>query len=404
MPHGNKNPYIENLNKEDISFYAHPIKYKLKDYELVLDRIRRKAKKAKEILSVYTFGNVSVPGISDIDLIFVLKEGSGLPGFLRKNYIDRDSNYIFFHPFFIITEDIMKNMMYIYPNSNFVKIYGKEIAINEPSKSELKKIKKCLITDVILRHFPVDYLYILLSKGLNVRMVLLRLNALSHTFKVFYDVAGIKKPEWGIFSKRVNKIRKNWFRMNNNSREEEIFSLLKEAVYTSMDIVSEFDAFLSKDKRNIINTPRHNVLFKGNKNRISFVKGWNKEKAINQMIIHFLKHRNFYSVLPISFLKQLCSYSSVNGRLSHYIKRRLDTECFQSNIESAIKKRIQVLNDQVEYANKLKHSHYPCFFPLGYKTEKGLKNRLILAFVAITSSSVFRRIIFYMRSIKTRCH
>ena len=120
-----KNPYIENLKKDDVSFYAHPIKYKLKDYERVLDKIRRKAEKTREILSIYTFGHVSVPGISDIDLIFVLKEGSRLPSFLRSNYIDKDSSYLVFHPFFIITEDIMKNMRYIYPNSHFVKIYGK---------------------------------------------------------------------------------------------------------------------------------------------------------------------------------------------------------------------------------------------------------------------------------------
>ncbi|MBI2541511.1 hypothetical protein HYV80_02275 [Candidatus Woesearchaeota archaeon] len=397
-----KNPYIENLKKGDVSFYAHPIKYKLKDYENVLDKIRRKAKKTKEILSVYTFGHVSVPGISDIDLIFVLKEDSALPGFLRKNYIDRDSNYIVFHPFFIITENIMGNMKYVYPNSDFVKVYGRNIPIIEPSRGELKKIKTCLTTDVILRHFPVDYLYILLSKGLNVRMVLVRLNALSHSFKIFYDVTGLKKPEWENFSKRVDNIRKNWFSLGESAREDEIFTLLKEAVYISLNLVSEFDSFLSKDKRNFTNTQRQTVLFKGNKNRISFVKDWNREDAISGMISHFMEHRNFYSILPISFLKQLCNYSSVNGRLSRYIRKRLDTECMQKKLDPTIKKRIQVLNDQVEYANKLKHSHYPCFFPLGYKTEKGFKNKLILAFIIVTSSSVFRRVIFYIRSIKQK--
>ena len=395
----NKNSYIENLKKDDVSFYAYPIKYGLKDYERVLDNIRSKAKNTKEILSVYTFGHVSVPGISDIDLIFVLKSGSRLPHFLMRNYIDRDSNYLVFHPFFIITEDIMKNMMYIYPNSNFVKIYGKEIKIIGPSKNELKKINTYLTTDVILRHFPVDYLYVLLSKSLNVRMILVRLNALGHSFRVFSDIAGFNKREWMIFSKRVENLRKNWFRLNEKSRDAELFDLLKEAVYISMDFVEEFSSFLSKGKNSIISAKKQNIIFKGNKNRISFVKDWNKERALNQMISHFVKYKNFYSILPISLLKQLCCYSSADGRLSTYIRRRLSVQCMQSNIGPIIKKRIQILNKQVEYANKLKHSHYPCFFPLGYKTEKGLKNKLILAFILITSSSLFRRILFSFRSL-----
>ena len=170
-----------------------------------------------------------------------------------------------------------------------------------------------------------------------------------------------------------------------------------------MDFVKEFDSFLSKNKGNLIHAKK-NVLFKGNKNRISFVKNWNKEKAVDQMISHFLRYKNFYSILPMSFLRQLCCYSSANGRLSQYIRKRLDFECLQGNIDPILKKRVQVLNEQVEYTNKLRHSHYPCFFPLGYKTEKGFKNKLILAFVIITSSSIFRKVLFYLRNITSRWH
>lgn len=392
-----KNPYIDNLKKEDVSFYAYPVKYGLKDYERVLGKIRSKAEQSKEVLSVYTFGHVGVPGISDIDLIFVLKNGSKLPHFLKSNYIDKDSNYLVFHPFFIITEDIMRSMKYIYPNSNFVKIYGKEIGIIEPSKEELKKIKTYLTTDVILRHFPVDYLYILLSKSLNVRMILVRLNALGHSFKVFNDISGIKNQSWDDFSKKVASIRKNWFTIGEGKRDEEILGLLKDAVCISMDFVEEFAAFLSKDRANVPDAKA--AIFRGNKNRISFVKGWEKKKALSQMINHFLKHKNFYSILPIVFLKQLCCYSNGDGRLSRYIRKRLDFDCSQPAMDHVIKKRIQLLNEQVDYANRLRHSHYPCFFPLGYKTEKGFKNKLIIGFILVTSSSLFRRVLFAFRSL-----
>ena len=37
-----ENPYIENLKKEEFSFYGYPIKYELRDYENVLDKIKNK--------------------------------------------------------------------------------------------------------------------------------------------------------------------------------------------------------------------------------------------------------------------------------------------------------------------------------------------------------------------------
>lgn len=392
-----KNKYIDNLKLKDFSFYGNPVEYALEDYDKVLGKIKNQAGKSKEILSVYTFGEVGVPGISDIDLIFVLKKGSKLPDLLKRKSVDKESEYLIFHPYLILTEDIMRNIRYIYPDSNYVKIYGKEIGIHSPSQSEIKKIKTYLIIDTILRHFPVDYLYILLSKRVNVRMVLLRFNALIHTFRMFNDISGINKRSWKEFSRKAGYLRKNWFALSGNLKEHKLFGLLKEAACISADFVKEFDAFLSKRRESIVQTGQGSVLFKGTKNRISFVKDWDVKKSMDELIEHFLVYRNFYSILPIGFLRHLCCYSSLDGRLSKYIRKRLSVECFQDDIEPVLKKRIQILNAQVAYANELKHSHYPCFFPLGYKTEKGLKNKIILLFVTITSSSVFRSILYYVR-------
>ncbi|MBI2101510.1 hypothetical protein HYT53_02765 [Candidatus Woesearchaeota archaeon] len=393
-----KNNYIRNLKKEELSFYGHPVKYRLEDYGRVLGRIKKKVQKEHRILSVYGFGKVSAPGISDIDLIFVLKEGSKLPPLLKKNYIDDDSKYLVFHPFLIFTENIFKNIRYIYPSSDYIKIYGKEIEIYKPKDTEIKKIKKYLVTDTTLRHFPVDFLYILLSKKINIRMCLLRLNAISHTFRMFHDISGVKKPEWKKFSEKISHIRKNWFDMDDNIRKDMLLGLLKESVYISSDFVKEFDAFLSRDKNSLLHAKQRDVLFRGYKARISFTAEWHPDKAISRMISHFIKHKNFYSILPISLLKQLCCYSSAKGRLSRYIRRRLSINCFQEKLDQVLEKRIINLNEQVELANSLKHSHFPCFFPLGYKTEKGLKNKMILLYVIITSNSLFRRALFYIRS------
>src|SRR3989338_4883934 len=121
------NSYINSLKAEDFIFSDYPRKKSIDDYEEVYEKIRSICARNPGVLSVYTFGQVSVPGISDIDLIFVLKDHAKLPKFLRKLAIDRKSKYILLHPFFIVPEDFMENIGYIHPNSELNLIWGRKL-------------------------------------------------------------------------------------------------------------------------------------------------------------------------------------------------------------------------------------------------------------------------------------
>ena len=116
------------------------------------------------------------------------------------------------------------------------------------------------------------------------------------------------------------------------------------------------------------------------------------------MIAHYRKHKNFYSLFPKPLAWQLCAYSSSQGPLSAYIAKILDKKCKIKKMDRVLSTRIQLLNCQVEYAMRLKHSHYPCFFPLGFKNPKGFKNKLIYTYVLVKDHSLFKRTISYIRT------
>lgn len=389
------NKYVNQFNASEFSFYGQPMRMSVKDYENVYKKIRSLCLQSKDVLSVYTFGEVGVPGISDIDLIFVLKEEAKLPKFLRKTALDSNSKYILFHPFFIVPEDFMENIAYIYPNSRLRLIYGKKITIKKLSKQDLNLVYRHLINDVILRHYPSDFLNILLSKRINIRMCLLRLNSLHHSFDVFERISDVKKREWAKISDDIKELRKNWFGIPAKAAKSKLIQLLKTAVYVSLDFVSEYSKFLQSKSPKM---KMDSILFKGIKNRISFANEWDPASSLSEMIGHYNKHKNFYSVLPMILSLQLCAYSSAKGPLSAYIGKRLGIKCGVKNISQPLMKRIQILNYQVEYAMKLKHSHYPCFFPLGFKNPMGIKNKMIYAYVFITDNSLLRMILNYTRT------
>ncbi|MBI2130280.1 hypothetical protein HYU10_00760 [Candidatus Woesearchaeota archaeon] len=387
------NEYINSLKAGNFIFSDYPRKKSIDDYEEVYEKIRGICARNPGVLSVYTFGQVSVPGISDIDLIFVINDHAKLPRFLRKLAIDRKSKYVLLHPFFIVPKDFMENIGYIHPNSDFQLIYGKKLAIKRLSRPEISTIYNCLINDVILRHYPSDYLKVLLSGKIGIRLSLVRLNALHHSFSLFRTVSGANKKEWQKFADDVENLRKEWFALEMTVAKARLLELLKDSVYISLDFVSEYRKFLEKMEK-----PVGDMMFKGIQNRISFVEKWDVRDSLSEMIRHYRKHRNFYSILPSVLARQLYAYCAARGPLSRYITERLDKIIQMKKFEDAVMKRVRYSNYQAEYAMQMKHSHFPCFFPLGFKNTKGLKNKMIYTYVLITDHSLFRKAIGLLRS------
>lgn len=393
-----RNNFLRNLKLGNFVFYGDPVYHPLGDYLKAIEKIKRLATKEKNVLSVYTFGEITCPGISDIDLIFVLKDIAKMPVFLKNILRDKDLSYVVYHPAFILNEWIMHGINYIYPKSNFKLIYGKEIKIKRLSPEEHKQSLICLTVDVILRHYPSDYLTILLSNRVNLRMCLLRLNALNHSINLFKELNGTIKKEWSTYSGDISELRKNWFKIDSEKRKEKIIELLKKAVYLSYDFVSEFKKKFYRGTRKLNFESKNDVIFKGTKVRLSFVENLDEDKAIDTIINHFKKYGNFYSILPFIFLTQICTYASLNGPLSDYLGRKLNFKCRFQEARGILKKRGIILNEQVRIAIILKHKHFPCFFSLGYKNTHGFENKLRYLAIIVLNNSIFRKILYFLRS------
>jgi len=390
--------YIEDMKIRDFIFLEEPTYYNPKSYLEAIEKIRALAKKEKGILSVYLFGGKKfIGGISDLDLIFVLKDNARLPRMLKGDFRDKDMRYLAYHPVFILNEHIMENINYIYPYSEFRLIHGKEIKIKKLSKKDYAKSLSYLKVDFVLRHVPSDFLERLLLRKIGARGSLLRLNTLTYSIKILKQLCKKEKKEWDSYASKIKNLRQNWFSLEKNSKRETILELTKEAVYISMDIANELENFL---KKNIEVKTAKDVIFKGTNQGIIFVDDFDCKKSIEKMIYLFKKNKYFYSILPKTFLHQLCSYTETDGPLSSYIKKRLKYKCKVKNKCHVLKKRIEVLNEQVKLAIKLKHTHFPCFFPLGYKNTSGLINKLRYAALITIRGPILRKLKLFLINIK----
>src|SRR5690349_3010096 len=58
-----------------ISYIDVPHKRETADYSACVDHLIKKISADKNVLSIYRFGNLTTPGISDIDLLVVYRDG-----------------------------------------------------------------------------------------------------------------------------------------------------------------------------------------------------------------------------------------------------------------------------------------------------------------------------------------
>ena len=163
------NNLIKSINIKEFKFTNFPKKTTIKEYNNALNFLCNKAKRNKDIISVYQIGEVSNPGISDIDIILVVKNKVDAKKIeqLEKICIKKHG-YYFMHNFFIVNKEIFSNLDFLYPLFNKEKlIYGEKLTKNNKNKlnkEQLKKENLAILVDFINFFWPREYLDFLLDK------------------------------------------------------------------------------------------------------------------------------------------------------------------------------------------------------------------------------------------------
>ena len=191
-----------------------PKKKVLKDYDKARLEIVEKYKNVNGLVSIYEYGSVSAPGISDLDIILVFSDG------MRGKKVKVANNSKFLN-FFLKNGTIIKTTEQIFKKFNYIdqfnlkKIYGKKIRLIKISK----KRKKFLSLISILDWLPERLLrlaQINSSKNIKVNELLCLLYSVTYSFENLYKIT----KEKNYFTKKnineINMLRSRWFRRKKN--------------------------------------------------------------------------------------------------------------------------------------------------------------------------------------------
>ncbi len=369
------------IKMQKYKFFNLPKRYLIKDYIKSINHIVRKYSKIKDLVSIYNWGSISTPGISDIDLVFVFKSDPDKLPLLRRSFyfLNSKTRYLVRHPFIFIDEHSFQNVRYVYPVSDLKLLYGNDIKIRSLSAKEEYYSKIALLNDIIIRHYPRDFMEQSVNKKINIRDNLLRLNSLKYSINILEEITK-KNTKLRNTLNIIKDLRSDWFKSDNfNSKFEMVALLNKNSIDLTMEIVDRFNIFL-KESGLVKADPGKKyikITYRGKKNRTIFIKDWNKEKSLKEMYGIINNGKRFHSVLPIGLSGQLIEYSKYGGLISEFISKNISSnfECkIEHNHREIMKKRINILNEQAKLASRLKHSDFPAFFDFGYRNKDGINN------------------------------
>ncbi len=187
------------------------------DYEHAISEVIEIARSIKA-KSVFTYGTVSDPGISDLDILIV----SETPFPFKK--LSKRTRWIMSHTPIVITSKDIKHINRYLDTRKLKLVWGKSIHIPAPSDEDLQKIA---IEQMIWK--TMGFHSKLITRRLRARDLLLSLNSLKYSFMII----GKNHSE---FFQEVIELRKGWFKYDRQFKLPKLLEL----TYRSFWIIEEF--------------------------------------------------------------------------------------------------------------------------------------------------------------------
>ncbi len=224
----------EVINTSDFSNFNltdFPLKIREEIYLSALKKAENYFKIENKVSGLFICGNDRGDGISDLDLLLILKNGGNFNVDFFK-MLDPIEKRVFAHNIFCVDKLSFKNFKFMVPFYKITPIffYGD---FKLPEKFLLEKFYGKVFMLKNLISFIRTYIY----KEIKVRGLLLLLSGMRYDFKIFKDFF----PEYDLFSEKILNLRKNWFNFDENLKTKELFSLYKDAFIKLIDFFENYN-------------------------------------------------------------------------------------------------------------------------------------------------------------------
>lgn len=158
-------------------------------YGRALDRFVSSIADTPGIRAVLQFGQISAPGISDLDLLVVVDDDvptSTLRQIVKATRVDATAAYLFAHPPMVVPRSCVGGVAYIHTLYHLRPLWGQAIDLDAPSQNERHYLKVAEYTDFTFNVRSV--LRSLSPEGVGLRSLLLLLTSCAHSLRLAGEI------------------------------------------------------------------------------------------------------------------------------------------------------------------------------------------------------------------------
>ena len=302
-------------------FRNYPLNATINDYENIRQSIIERFCSKLGILGIYEYGSVSTPGVSDLDLIFVLDEGA--------SHIDEDYSLTEIGKFAQrLVEDgsIIKMQKVVFENILFLdhfnlkRLFGVDINIVRPSPTDIDLIKFASLMDWLPERV-LKLHRIRNDSVLNINNALCVLHSLNYSFQSADFFVG-KIEQKTALEADISNLRNAWNEFDN--AENHLLNCIDHAIFIGLEYLKALDEYIGNttlylSRRFSMNSNTSLELYKNHflefNNSESFFTTirWNSDRSINQ----------YFLTLPHTFYPHFATLASVNGILGANIRKKM---------------------------------------------------------------------------------
>lgn len=315
--------------KTEWIFYNFPIPYSLEEYEEAKRVYIENVSRYPCVEAIYQLGNISVPGISDMDFIFVINPRAILPGMavslsrLHRTLGGREKYLICHEPMGILTEDLFSNINWLLPSAEFKKVTGKTPDIRFPAEPDRAMLKLLVLTDYARAFWPWEFLRYATDKRIDARMTLLRLNSFKHSICMYNEL--VKEETFGLdFCGRLDKLRIDWFDAPREKSTEILKGLIEHSVELGWMMIEKLSELITRQKMIASDADSQiSAEFENVRRHYFFADRWSAAEAGKIFSFGRAKFGLQIHLLPASFVWPLVQYARAEGLLSRRIRSNL---------------------------------------------------------------------------------
>lgn len=340
-----------------------------------------------DVVSIYTVGEVSAPGFSDLDFIVVVKDAPlHIADFEQRTraVIARHSDIIIHYPH-VLPESLFSSLPYLFPFFSLNCVSGKKIPVGRVQPADAKLLTLIILHDYIDIHWPQEFLRLFLHRqrvqrggfwshavneavrafnvrlggnlDLPVRVTLCRLNSLKYPLRMLSLLAGKKYPAQESYVHAIQSLRLRWFALPEKIRYETLLRLLKKSIPFSLWLIAETSALLQKYvAMSTFSAP--DTFYLNKDHATAYVNRWQPAFSVSASITLYQKTSEIVSFLPKSFLAQKKIMMDVlHGGSADAVQRSFSS--LNPHYLRLVLRRALLFKQQVDFLNKNKLSFKP---------------------------------------------